>query len=145
MTLTRDDIADYLDSQFSSLAAAIGQSDSSDGAAGYGADIDLAYRRIGKSRSELATATVEDSQEQAILALAEYFAARRLWRHFGVFVTTKVDDSQFDYKQAQANVKTMMDNAKAECAALGYDVAASGWSSAYLNLDWLENEPAEVI
>jgi hypothetical protein len=39
----------------------------------------------------------------------------------------------------------MMDDAKAECQALGVDVGASEWSIGYLNLDWIEEEPAEVL
>lgn len=144
MTLSRDDLAAHLDTQFSSLASATQQTDSTDGASGYGPDIDLALRRLGKSRSELATATVEDDQDEAIFALVEYYTARRLWRQFGVLINVKVDDSQFDYKQAQLNAKTMMDEAKAECQSLGYDVTGGGWSSGWLNLDFLENEPAEV-
>src|SRR5688572_8510632 len=136
MTVTRENIANYLDSQFSSLASAIGQID--EPVLGYKIDIDLALRKLGKSRSELASATVEDAQEEAAFALAEYYAARRFFRHFGTFINTKVDDSQFDYKQAQVNVKAIMDAAEEVCAALGYDTAASGWGIGWLNLDWLE-------
>lgn len=144
MTITRDTIADYLNTQFATLAGAVGQSETGDTYNGYGPDIDMALRRMGKSRSTLATATVEDSQDETVFALAEYFAARRLFRQFGVFVNTKVDDSQFDYKQAQTNVKAIMDEAKAECQSLGYDVTGGGWSSGMLNLDWIEAEAAEV-
>jgi hypothetical protein len=144
MTVSRDDIAAHLNDQFSSLASAIGQTGSGDSSDGYTPDIDKALRKLGKTRSELPSATVEDAQEEAVFALAEFFALQRFWRRFGVFVNTKVDDSQFDYKQAQANAHTMMLEAKAVCAALGYDVAATGWSTGWLNLDWSENEPVEA-
>lgn len=142
MTVSRADIAQYLDSQFSALATAIGQD--TDLNIGYEPDINLALRKLGKTRSELATATVEDSQEEAVFALAEYYAARRLFRQFGANINVKMDDSQFDYKQAQVNAKTMMDEAAKVCASLGYDTSASGWGVGWLNLDFIEAEAAEA-
>lgn len=142
MTINRNVAAAYLATQYSTLAAAIGQTDSDDSVTGYGPDIDAALRKLGKTESALAAATVEDAQRDAFLGLSEFYAARRLFRQFGAFITTKVDDSQFDYKQAQANVKAMMDEAKAQCIALGYDVQGGGWTVGNLNLDWVEAEAA---
>jgi hypothetical protein len=138
MSVTRQNIATYLDSQFSTLASAIGQDD--EPIFGYKIDIDLALRKLGKTRSELADATVEDSQEEAAFALAKYYALDRLFSQFGALINIKVDDSQFDYKQAQVNVGAMRDKAAQVCASLGYDTAASGWGIGWLNLDWLEAE-----
>ncbi|MGP1664476.1 MAG: hypothetical protein ACTS5I_00885 [Rhodanobacter sp.] len=142
MTVSRADIAEHLNSQFSSFASAIGQADSDDGITGYGPDIDLALRRLGKARSELTTATVEDSQDEAVFALAEYFAARRLWRHMSSNINFTADGSVFSFQYTMAAVKALMDDAKAECQALGYDVSSDGWSVGWLNLDFLEPESA---
>src|SRR5436190_2123558 len=81
MTLTRGHIAAYLNSQFSNLGAAIGQN--SDPLVGFKEDVDAALRKLGVARANLATATLEDSQEEAAETLAEYYAARRIWRQLG--------------------------------------------------------------
>ena len=142
MSVDRQAIANYLDGEFSNLAAAIGQD--SEPLTGYAPDINNALRRLDKTESELATATVEDGDRDKIFALSEYFAARRLWRQLSSYATVKVDDSSFDYKHLIPNAKQLMDDAATQCAALGVDVAASGWGLGYLNLDWLEPEIAEV-
>src|SRR5688500_16191859 len=121
MTVERVDIAAHLDTQFSILAQAIEQAASDATAAGYGSDIDLALRDLGVARDDLESATLDDSLEKAAFALAEYYAARRFFRQFGVMIGVKADDSQFDYKQAQTNVKTMMDEAERLAVALGYN------------------------
>lgn len=143
MTISRAEIAGYLATQFSSLAAAVGQTDSDASATGYGPDIDNALRRLGKSRSELDNATVEDSQEEAVLTLAEYYAARRFWRRLGDRVNHTMGETRYDFDGQRKSAKEMMEAAASECAALGYDVANIGWSSGYLNLDYLEPEIAE--
>ena len=122
MTIGRDAVAAYLDTQYSSLAAAVAQSDSSADAGGYGADIDNALRKLGKAESELAAATVEDGSRDVYFALAEYYAARRFWRLLSDRVNMKVDDSQFDYRYMVANAEKIANEAKAQCVALGYDV-----------------------
>jgi hypothetical protein len=138
MTLTREALASYLDSQFSALAAAIGQD--ADPLLGYEPDIDLALRKLGKSRDELASATLEDSQEEAAFALAEYYAARRFWRQLGDRVNRSTGKVSFNFTNQLATAQAIMEDAAAKCAALGYDVAGSGWGVGYLNLDWIENE-----
>lgn len=138
MTLSRDDIATYLDSQFSALAASVGQD--SDPLLGYEVDIDLALRKLGKSRSGLATATVEDSQEEATFALGEYYAARRLWRLLGDRVNTSTGKVSYSFNGQREQAEKMMLDAKARCAALGYDVAGDSWTIGTLNLDFLEPE-----
>lgn len=142
MTINRDAVAAYLDTQFSSLASAVAQSDSSADASGYGADVDAALRKLGKTESELATATVADGSRDVYFALAEYYAARRFWRLLSDRVNMKVDDSQFDYRYMLTNAKVLVDEAQAQCVALGYDVQGGGWTAGYLNLDWVENEVA---
>lgn len=138
MTIIRDDVAAYLESQFSGLAAAVGQADSSADNSGYGADIDGALRKLGKTESELETATIEDGGRDAYFALAEYYAARRFWRQLSHLVNHRIGDSQFDYKGMMANVKMVADDAKTQAISLGYDVAGGGWSVGWLNLDFLE-------
>lgn len=142
MTITRDHAAAYLDSTFASLASAVAQSDTSEGSTGYGSDIDNALRKLGKTESELATATVADGDRDDFYALAEFYAARRFWRLLSDRVNMKVDDSQYDYRYMIANVEKIADVAKAQCVALGYDVQGGGWSAGWLNLDFLEPETA---
>lgn len=122
MAVTRDNIAAYLSTQFSSLAAAVGQSASDDGETGYGPDIDGALRKLGTAEADLATATVADGLRDDVFALASFYAARRFWRLLGDRVNVKVDNSQYDYRYILGNAKTMMDAAAEECAALGYGV-----------------------
>lgn len=143
MTIVRDAVAAYLDTQFSGLAAAVAQTDSSAGSTGYGADVDNALRKLGKTESELAAATVADGTRDDYFALAEYYAARRFWRLLSDRVNMKVDDSQYDYRYLVANVEKIANEAKAQCVALGYDVQGGGWSAGWLNLDFLEPETAE--
>jgi hypothetical protein len=126
MSVTQQAIANYLDEQFSGLAAAIGQSTVP--TLGYEPDIRNAFRKLGKTESELDDATAENSQRDVVFALAKYFAAQRLWQHFGVFVNSKVDDSQYDYKQAQLNAQIMMKDAERLCAGLGYEIVPTGTS-----------------
>lgn len=138
MTISRDDVAEYLDTQFSALAVSIGQD--SDPLAGFEPDIDLAFRKLGTARADLATATVEDSQEEAVDALAEYYAARRIWRQLGDRVNTSTGVTSYTFTNQLTNVKAMVDDAQKRCTALGYDVTGDSWSIGYLNSDWLEPE-----
>lgn len=138
MTITRADLAEYLNSQFSALAASVGQDTVL--ATGYRPDIDNALRQLGKSRSEVATATLEDSQEEAAYALAEYYAARRFWRQLGDRVNRSTGKVSYSFTNQLNTAKAIMDDAAARCAALGYDVKGDGWSIGTLNLDWLEPE-----
>jgi hypothetical protein len=138
MTVTRDDVAAYLDSQFSALAASAGQD--SDPLTGYEPDINLAYRKLGVARADLATATLEDSQEDAATTLAEYYALRRIWRQLGDRINFSADGATFNHQYMVANVKALVDDAQKRCASLGYDVTGEAWSIGYLNQDWLEPE-----
>lgn len=121
MTITRDDVAEYLDTQFSALATSIGQD--SDPLFGYEPDINLAFRRLGVTRAALATATVEDSQEEAVQTLAEYYAARRIWRQLNDRVNNTRGQTSFNFDNQKAQAKDIMDDAKKLCTALGYDVS----------------------
>lgn len=137
MSIARTDIANYLHAQFSGLAAAIGQTDVDDSATGYGPDVDEALRELGKSESELGTATVKEGQRKAAFALASYFAARRFWRRLGDRVNHTMGETKFDFADQRKSAKEMMEDAAAECASLGYAVRDE-WSSGWLNLDWSE-------
>jgi hypothetical protein len=136
--ISRDDVAEYLDTQFSALATSIGQD--SDPLFGYEPDINLAFRRLGVTRSALDTATLEDGQDEAVSTLAEYFALRRFWRQLGDRVNTSTGVTSYSFTTQLANVKAMMDDAQKRCTALGYDVSGDAWSIGYLNQDWLEPE-----
>lgn len=139
--IARADLAAYLDSQFSALAASVGQDANPD--VGYSPDIDLALRKLGVARADLATATVTDSQEDAVETLAEYYALRRIWRGLGDRVNNSDGVTSYNFTNQLASVKAMLDDAQRRCASLGYDVTGEGWSVGYLNLDFLEPECAQ--
>lgn len=140
MSVSREAIAAYLHAEFGNLAEMVGQADNDASPTGYGPDINNALRQLGESESALPSATVDDSRRDDIFALAEYYTARRMWRRLSDRANVKVDDSQFDYRQVLTNAKLLVDDAKAKCQQLGYDVTAGGWSVGALNLDWLEAE-----
>lgn len=142
MTVTRKQIAAYLNTQFSNLGAAIGQN--SDPVIGFAGDIDLALRKIGKARSELATATVEDGQSESAETLAEYYAALRIWRQLGDRTNLSLGGNSVNFTNQQKVVEDIMNDAKARCASLGYDVSGDGMTIGWLNLDWVEAEPTEA-
>lgn len=141
MSISRANIAAYLHTQFSSLATEIGQSATDDSDSGYRPDIDNLLRQLGKTESELATATVDDADREKAFALGEYFALRRFWRQMGNRFQHQVGDVQVNYKDQLTNVKAMMDDAAALCAELGVGVAKSGVELVRLSLDFIEPEP----
>jgi hypothetical protein len=143
MTIARATVAEYLDEQYSSLAAAVDQN--ADVELGYKPDIDNALRTLGTSESTLATATVEDSSRGAYLALAEYFAARRFWRQLGSRVNTRTGLNTYDFSDSIKAAKEMMDDAKTRCTALGYDVTGTGWAIFDMSTDWLEPEVSTAL
>ncbi len=120
MAITRANVATYLDEQFSELATSVGQS--ADPTVGYKPDIDAALRKLGKTESELATTTVEDSQREAIFALASFYAARRLWRALGGRVEHTMGETSMKFADQRKQAKEIMDSAAADCADLGYYV-----------------------
>ena len=140
MTVSRANIANYLDGQFSKLAAAIEQN--SDPMFGYKPDIDNALRKVGKLESELPTVTVADSQRDTVFALAEYYAARRIWRQLGDRIDFSADGSTFTFRYMRDNAKAVMEDAASKLAVLGYDVTGQAWTTGWLNLDYLEPEDA---
>lgn len=122
MAITRQNVADYLHTQFSEPVAAIGQTTNNDSPAGYGPDIDNALRKLGKSESELATATVENSQREAFYALSEFYTAERVWTQLGSRVNTTTGNNEYDFKDMRKSVKERMEKAADRCAMLGYIV-----------------------
>jgi hypothetical protein len=120
MSISRADIAIYLDTQFSSLAAAIEQNVDLD--AGYEPDIDNALRKLGTVEADLATATLADADRAIGFALAEYYAARRIYRQLASRINFTADGSQFNYQYVLQAAKTLMDEAEKLCAALGVDI-----------------------
>jgi len=120
VTISRQNIAAYLNSQYSGLAAAVGQDvvplD------GYAPDIDSALRKLGTLESDLSAATVADSLRDAVFALGEYYAALRIWRQLGDRANHTMGETQYSYTDQRANVKAMMEDAADKCANLGYSV-----------------------
>lgn len=138
MTITRQNVADYLNTQFSGLAEAVGQSATP--LTGYKPDIDAALRKLGTVEGDLATAEVVDGSRDAYFALAEYYAARRFWRQLGNRVNTRTGSTSYNFDGQLKAAKGMMEDAANRLAILGYDVTGGGWSTGELNLDWIENE-----
>ncbi len=136
MTITRQHIAVYLDSQFSNLAAAIGQDSTPE--VGFATDIDAALRRLGTLEDGLETAELLDSQRDLGFALAEYAAARRFWRQLSARVNTTIGGNSFNFTSMLTNAKLLMEDAAVKLANLGVDVTGKSWSAGWLNLDWLE-------
>lgn len=120
MAITRQDVADYLDEQFSSLAVAVEQNALP--LTGYKPDIDGALRFLGKSESELGAATVEDSSRDVLFALAEYYAAKRFWRLLGDRVNTTTGTTSYNWIDMRKSAKEMMEDAADRCADLGCNV-----------------------
>lgn len=138
MSISRANVATYLDEQFSSLAAAVGQNATP--ATGYKPDIDNALRKLGKTESELATATATDAQRDAVFALGEYYALERFSRLLADRVNHTMGETKLDFTAQLAHVEKLLARAERKLTALGYDVNGSGWTIANMNLDWLEPE-----
>lgn len=137
MAITRQNVADYLNDQFSALATSIGQNATP--STGYKPDIDNALRQLGKSESELPSAEIADGSRAVYFAWAEYFAARRIWRQLGSQVDHTMGETSIKYGGQRDQAKAIMDDAAAQLTALGYNVTG-GWGVGTLNLDWLEPE-----
>lgn len=137
MSISRSVLAYYLQSQFSSLAAAVGQS--VDVEIGFASDIDSALRKLGIVEGDLVTATVEDGDRDKAFALAEYYAARRFWRLLSDRANVSIGGNSFNFAHLLANAKMLMEDAAKRAAALGVDVSGDGWSIGHLNLDWIES------
>jgi hypothetical protein len=143
MTISRTAIAAYLHTQFSALSTSIGQTASDASSSGYGADVDNLLRKLGKTESQLATATLEDSDRDAAFALGEYYTAQRLWRQLGDRVSHTMGETSYRFESQREQAKQMMDDAASRCAVLGYSVSGAGWSDGWLNLDFLEPETVD--
>ena len=122
MAITRGNVASYLHSQFSNMAAAVGQADSGDTASGSGADVDNALRKLGTAEGDLATAEVEDGLRDVVFALGEFYAARRFWRMLGDRVSHTMGETTYRFESQRDQAKAMMDEAAKLCGSLGYDV-----------------------
>lgn len=142
MTISRDDIAAYLHTQFSALAGSVGQITTDASALGYGPDVDSALRQLGTAEGDLNTATATDANRDKVFALGEYYAARRFWRLLGDRVNHTMNETRFDFTDQRKNVKEMMEDAAKRLAVLGVDVTGDAWSMGYLNLDYIEPEDA---
>lgn len=135
MTIGRVHITNYLSTQFSNLAAAVGQD--ADPAVGYAPDVDEALRKLGISEDALETATLADADRDVAFALAEYAAARRFWRQLSARVNTSIGGNSFTFGHLLPNAKLLMEDAAEKLSLLGIDVAGA-WSAGYMNLDWSE-------
>jgi hypothetical protein len=121
--INRAQAAYYLNGQYSSLAAAVGQD--TDPPTGYAYDIDSALRALGLAESDLELATVEDGQRDLFYALCEYYAARRFWRQLSDRADVTMGEESFKFATIIANAKQLMESAAARCGQLGVPVAVS--------------------
>lgn len=120
MAISRDVIANYLDTQFSALAAAVGQD--SNLLIGYAPDLDDALRLLNVAEVDLPTATVDDGLRQVVFALARYYTAQRLWILLGDRVNTETGLTSYNFDGQRKQAQAIMDNAAGLCARLGYPV-----------------------
>lgn len=141
MSISRDAIAAYLHTQFSSLASAIGQSATDASDDGYGPDVDNVLRQFDVAESALSSGTVDEADREKAFALGEYFALRRIWRRLGDRANVSIGGNSFNFADMRKNVKEMMEDADAACEALGVGVASGGFDMVRLNLDYVEPEP----
>lgn len=140
MSISVGDIANYLDEQFSSLAASVGQD--SDPTTGYLPDITNALRRFGRAESALGS-SIEDSDRDAVFVLAEYFALRRFRRLLGDRTNHTMGETSYNFDGQRKTLKELAEEAADACLAYGYNVNGKGWSMGNLNLDWVEPGTAE--
>jgi hypothetical protein len=122
MSIARVDVSTYLDTQFSSLAESIGQLIADDSPDGYGSDVDDALRKLGYTESALVDAEVGDELRDALFALAQYYAAKRIWIKLGDRVDHTMGQTVYDFKSQKAHAKAIMDDAANTCALLGHSV-----------------------
>lgn len=142
MSMDRSAVASHLAYQLSALAGEIGQAKSDASATGYGPDIDQALRQLGVVEADLATAETADADVPALLALAEYFALRRMARQLALGVDVSSGTMSQRNSQRAATVQTLMAEAAETAAGLGYPVTGTAaWGMERLSLDYLEPEP----
>jgi hypothetical protein len=149
MSITRSDAATYLHSQFVTLAREVGQTGTDDDIDGYGPDIDAALRRMDVAESDLASATVADTDRTAFYALCDYYCLSRMARR----LTTRVDSGALvdegNRQKVFENVKALLEGAAALLEQLGYSAGAGAgdggtgsvpsiWGWVDFNTDWVE-------
>ena len=146
MTIARHAVAEYLDSQFSAFAAEIGQALADDSALGYGPDIDNALRQLSTTEANLLSTAIDETKRIEYFALAEYYAARRLWRRMAAKADRRLGPASVQYQHVLSALKDIMDDAAESAAALGYVVAAEAtWTLSRLTLDFIEPEAEEDV
>lgn len=143
MSYSRSSAASYLAVQFATLCTETGQA-TSDTASGFGPALDNALRRLGGvAEAGLSSATLADEDVPAFLALAEYYALVRFARALATRVDTGITAVEGNREQLFAHVQKLIALAATDCSAQGYPVdGAQTWSSARLQLDYIEPEPA---
>jgi hypothetical protein len=142
MSLSRDDLASYLQEEFHSLAQNIGQA--SDPATGFAPAINHTFRKLGVLEADLGDATISDADRDKALALAEYYALRHFMRQLLDRVNHTMGETTYNYTNQMNQVKAMMDDAAKLCGELGVSVRSGAWSVGWMNLDWIEAEERDV-
>ncbi len=144
MSVTRANATTYLENRFSELRTAAGML-ATDSATGWGPPIDDAFRALGKTEDQLATATATDAQRDDFLALLRYCGLARLRQALAVKVDVSVGDPDTSVKRSQmvAVVAAMLKEAKAEVEAKGYGEAADQWGVGNLRLGYSAYDPDE--
>jgi hypothetical protein len=118
MAITRANATAYLTSTFSALFATISETS-------YDWPIDQALRLLGTEESDLATATVEESERLKYFAAADYYAAtlicRRLASQGGSFSTGPHSENNSGMIDA---AKEMLDEAKERAKETGLSIGS---------------------
>jgi hypothetical protein len=68
---------------------------------GYGSDVDDALRKLGYTESALVDAEVGDELRDALFALAQYYAAKRIWIKLGDRVDHTMGQTVYDFKESK--------------------------------------------
>lgn len=105
----------------------------------YNLAMDMSLRQLGYQETDLPTADVAQASIIGYLALLQYYALRRFERLFAIRVDVNVAGNLQAFRsQGAKQVKMLLDDAKAECVALGFSIGVPAMTSGRFTLDFLE-------
>jgi hypothetical protein len=141
--MTRADALTYLAEQWPGLQAALGVT-STDDAAGFKGAIDAALRALGVPTAELAAPTIATADEGKLLALLDYYGARRLHAEAAVKVDVSVGDVGVSkrYSQMRDGLNELLAGYLASLDMYGVGPVRQ-MASGRFGLDFLEPAAAE--
>jgi hypothetical protein len=136
VSTSRAALAAYLANELRPLAARTHLPDL-DSPEGLRYALDRAYARLSLS----ADVDVPDASDSAARALARYYGLRRVWERLAIMPEssgTAGSDVAANARTAFGNVKQLLDEARADCAAFGVPVDGRGAAAFRFTLDFLE-------